>query len=65
MFAVSLLILKGVVMQTKKQKQEKALAYWERELRKPEIYRFSYISDHRKAYIEGQIKILRRKLGAN
>ena len=52
-------------MQTKKQKQEKALAYWERELRKPEIYRFSYISDHRKAYIEGQIKILRRKLGAN
>ena len=52
-------------MQTKKQKQEKALAYWERELQKPEIYRLSSISDYRKAYIESQIKILRRKLGAN
>ena len=51
-------------MQTKKQKQEKALAYWERELQKPEIYRLSSISDYRKAYIESQIKILRRQLGA-
>lgn len=52
-------------MQTKKQKQEKALTYWERELQKPEIYRLASHTTYRKSYIEGQIKILRRKLGAN
>lgn len=52
-------------MQTKKQKQEKALAYWESELKKLDIYRLASMSDYRKNYIEGQIKILRRKLGAN
>ena len=42
-------------MQTKKQKQEKALAYWRRELQNN---RFA----HRDLYINGQIAILERKL---
>ncbi len=42
-------------MQTKKQKQEKALAYWEGELRK------DCMPNH-VPYIKGQIAILRRKL---
>lgn len=42
-------------MQTNQQKREKALAYWERELKNN---RFA----HREHYILGQIAILRRKL---
>lgn len=42
-------------MQTKKQKQEKVLAYWRRELQNN---RFAY----RDFYIKGQIAILERKL---
>ena len=42
-------------MQTKQQKREKALAYWERELQNNRLI-------HREAYIKNQIAILRRKL---
>lgn len=42
-------------MQTKKQKQEKALAYWENELRKD-------CSPNKALYIKGQVAVLRRKL---
>ena len=42
-------------MQTKKQKQEKALAYWRRELQNNRLV-------HREFYIKGQIAILERKL---
>jgi len=42
-------------VQTKKQKREKALAYWENELRKDCL-------PHSALYIKGQIAILRRKL---
>lgn len=42
-------------MQTKKQKQEKALEYWRRELRNNRLV-------HRESYIKGQIAILERKL---
>ena len=42
-------------MQTKKQKQEKALAYWQNELKNNRLV-------HREFYIKGQIAILERKL---
>lgn len=42
-------------MQTKKQKREKALTYWENELRKDCLPKSAL-------YIKGQIAILRRKL---
>ncbi len=42
-------------MQTKKQKQEKALEYWRRELANNRLA-------HREFYIKGQIAILERKL---
>lgn len=41
-------------MQTKKQKQEKALAYWKRELQN--------CLSHHEPYIKGQIATLERKL---
>jgi hypothetical protein len=52
---VSLLFVKGVAMQTKKQKQEKALEYWRKELQNNRL-------PHREFYIRGQIAILERKL---
>lgn len=42
-------------MQTKKQKREKALAYWEGEIRKD-------CTENKRIYIKGQIATLRRKL---
>ena len=42
-------------MQTKKQKQEKTLAYWKSELQNNRF-------PHRDLYIKGQIAILERKL---
>lgn len=50
------------IMQTKKQKQQKALAYWENEVafaKSTEKKSF----EERESYIYGQIKILKEKLG--